>query len=282
MNEKHVLRKYLNENPVLTGLGIVTLYFAFLAAPALTSSKAFGGDTTRSPTEAPAGQLPWEIALAVSVIAIVAFLGWVRESRLLSRPAWGGLWYTVIPGLIILAFLGISFVGGMQNQAGFNDVLARGSLQEAFLLAIFVAIFEEVLFRGILLHGLEKRLGAVAALLVSSALFGAMHYVNWVEGQDLASTHTQVVHAALAGFLYGAITLRTRSLWPGILLHALWDFTVFANSALLGDMAALAPTDGAASDLRGGMIAFILQNFEPIFGLLALLGWYRWSRRSNA
>lgn len=276
------MRRYLNKHPALTALVIVAVYFMLLAAPAITSSSAFGGDASRSPTEAPSGQLPWEIALAVSVIVIVLILGWGREARLTSRPAWGGLWYAVVPGLTMLAFLGISFVGGMQNEEGFTVVMASGMLQQIFLLVIFVGIFEEVLFRGILLHGLEGWIGAVGALLVSSVLFGAMHYVNWIEGQNLAATHAQVIHAALAGFLYGAIALRTRSLWPGIFLHALWDFTVFANGALLGDMASLAPTDGGDENPVGGIFAFGIQNFEPIFGLLALFGWYRWSRRTEA
>jgi membrane protease YdiL (CAAX protease family) len=256
-------------------------YFLILAWPALSSSAAFGGDPSRTPQSAPTNQLPLEIGLALSVLAIVFILGWGREARVTSRPAWGGLWYFLPPALITFGILGVGILSATQDDyLGFVAMMASNLMASILVLVIFVGIFEEVLFRGIVLHGLEVRTGPIAALLLSSFLFGSMHYVNWIGGQDLISTHKQVLHAGLSGLLYGAITLRCRSIWPAAALHAFWDFTVIINGALLGGVPGQLDQEASPDGLGGMAFAFAFQNFEPILGVITLLGWYRWSRRA--
>jgi membrane protease YdiL (CAAX protease family) len=74
---------------------------------------------------------------------------------------------------------------------------------------VVVPATEELLFRGLLLPGLEARHGTMNALLGSALLFGAIHF-DW---PGFAS-------AAVAGLLLGAIRIRTGSLWPCLLAHA--------------------------------------------------------------
>ncbi|WP_158263637.1 CPBP family intramembrane glutamic endopeptidase [Aliiruegeria haliotis] len=219
-----------------------------------------------------------EILLAASAVAIVFLLGWARQARLTSRPAWSGFWYVLVPTMITLVMFGAAVLIASQGEADFSALISSGLPQSILLLVLFVGVFEEVLFRGILLHGFELRIGPVAALFASSFVFGISHYVNWINGQSLAATHPQVIHAGLSGILYGAIALRTRSVWPGVLLHALWDFVVTMNHALIGDTfgtAADPTTSGAFVQVFG----FLLRHFEPILGLIALAGWFRWQRR---
>nr|WP_238941559.1 CPBP family intramembrane glutamic endopeptidase [Jannaschia sp. Os4] len=229
-----------------------------------------------NPQSAPVSQVPLEVALAVSVVGLVLLLGWGRSARVTSGPAWGGLWYAVPPALVTLGLLAVGVSVVTEGGGDLGAVLASGLIQQVLILVVLVGIFEEVLFRGVVLHGLERRIGPVAALLASSALFGAMHYVNWVNGQSLCATHAQVVHAGLSGLLYGALALRTRSVWPGAALHALWDFVVTANGAFLGSAFGDAPP-GADEPESLPMLA--LHYFEPILGLVVLAGWWRWHRR---
>ena len=70
------------------------------------------------------------------------------------------------------------------------------------------AIFEEALFRGVLLHAAPPW----AALPLSSLLFGLAH------GPDAFA-----LPLALLGWCLGLVTLRARSLLPAILLHALFN-----------------------------------------------------------
>lgn len=276
------LLDHLRRAPLLVAFGVILLYFLILAAPSLLSSASFGGDPSKTPQSLPKNQLPLEIGISASVLLIVFLLGWGRDARVTSQPSWSGFWYVLPPAVITLLILGIGAMTASQQGVDAVFLLTSNLVMKTLLLVIFVGVFEETLFRGIVLHGLEIRFGPVIALLGSSVLFGAMHYVNWVGGQDLLSTHRQVIHAGLSGILYGAIALRCRSIWPGVFLHSLWDFTVFANGAL----GAANPVQGDQVTTSEGFIAtifvFLLRYFEPILGLIALFGWFRWSRRSQS
>ena len=271
----------LRRAPLLVAFGVILLYILILAAPSLLSSASFGGDPSKTPQSLPKNQLPLEIGLSASVLLIVFLLGWGRDARVRSKPSWSGLWYVVPPALITMFIFGIGVVTASQQGVDAAFLLTSNLVLTTLLLVIFVGVFEETLFRGIVLHGLEIRFGPIIALFGSSVLFGAMHYVNWVEGQDLLSTHQQVIHAGLSGILYGAIALRCRSIWPGVFLHSLWDFTVFANGAL----GAGNPVQGDQVTTSEGFVAtifvFLLRYFEPILGIIALFGWFRWSRKSK-
>jgi len=79
------------------------------------------------------------------------------------------------------------------------------------LLAIFVAPFcEEVLFRGFLFTGLLPSMSLPWAAILSAFIFAAAH-------NDLPSFPVLFC----IGLLLALLRWRTRSLWPGILLHAL-------------------------------------------------------------
>jgi membrane protease YdiL (CAAX protease family) len=89
---------------------------------------------------------------------------------------------------------------------------------------MLVGFSEELMFRGILLQGLLSRLSIWPAIWVTSALFGAVHVLNvFITGELLASM-IQAVAAFMSGMMFMAIRIRSGSLWPAIVYHALWDF----------------------------------------------------------
>jgi hypothetical protein len=82
----------------------------------------------------------------------------------------------------------------------------------------FVALPEEIFFRGILLNLLEKKMGTRAALIVSSAIFGLAHFnkravFNW----------RYVILAAIAGVFYGRSYLANRRILSAGVTHATVD-----------------------------------------------------------
>lgn len=82
----------------------------------------------------------------------------------------------------------------------------------------FVALPEEIFFRGILLTLLEKTFGTRTALLVSSAVFGLAHFnkravFNW----------RYVILAAIAGVFYGRSYLANRRILSAGVTHATVD-----------------------------------------------------------
>ncbi len=83
----------------------------------------------------------------------------------------------------------------------------------------FIAMPEELFFRGLLLNLLERRLGTRRALAVTAILFGLAHfnkraaYFNW----------RYVILAAIAGVFYGRAWLDRRRLLPSSITHATVD-----------------------------------------------------------
>ncbi len=85
---------------------------------------------------------------------------------------------------------------------------------------IFIAIPEELFFRGLLMNLLQTRWSPTAALLVSSVLFGLSHFnkgalFNW----------RYVLLATLAGIFYGRAWRHQRRILASALTHALVDVT---------------------------------------------------------
>jgi uncharacterized protein len=86
-----------------------------------------------------------------------------------------------------------------------------------FFLFLFAAANEEALVRGFAFQALEHNMGAVAAVSITSALFGLMHLQN--DDVTLFSTFNTI----LAGVWLGIAYLLTRSLWLATALHYSWN-----------------------------------------------------------
>jgi hypothetical protein len=112
----------------------------------------------------------------------------------------------------IAAAIGIYRVTGEGDWTGLLPALLGPT--------IFAAVSEEILFRGVLFRWLEGFGGSWAALLLTSAFFGAAHFAN-----PNASLIAAVGIAFEAGVLLGGAYMLTRSLWLPMGIHAAWNFT---------------------------------------------------------
>lgn len=84
-----------------------------------------------------------------------------------------------------------------------------------FVFALTPAVCEEFLFRGFVLSSLHKMSG-VWAVVFSSLLFGLMHVLT----SNVLAVE-RLLPSTFMGLILGFIALRTGSLWPGIVVHAL-------------------------------------------------------------
>jgi uncharacterized protein len=93
----------------------------------------------------------------------------------------------------------------------------------AFLkVAVIAPIVEELIFRGLILHGLRKNYTATTAIFISALLFSLFHLNPW-----------QMPATFVLGLLLGWIMLRTRNIILAILGHSLNNFLVLLNNYLL-------------------------------------------------
>jgi uncharacterized protein len=116
--------------------------------------------------------------------------------------------------------------GTRQDVSAFSDLEGNVGLLGVYLVASWVlaAFCEEAAFRGYLLTRLTDVLGrgrlqVVAAVLMSSVLFGLLHTEQGVVG---------VIASALAGMVLGLLRYRCRTLWAPVLAHGFDDTIGFA------------------------------------------------------
>jgi len=124
---------------------------------------------------------------------------------------------------LVAGFAVFSVAVGVAAVIGVYHVNGRGDLSQLLpaliASALFPAVNEELLFRGILFRWLEEWGGSWVALLLTSALFGCAHLLN-----PNASPIAAVGIAFEAGVMLGAAYMLTRSLWLPMGLHAAWNF----------------------------------------------------------
>ena len=87
-------------------------------------------------------------------------------------------------------------------------------------MGIATAVFEEVLFRGILFRLMEEKLGSYFALIISGFLFGFAHLVN----KD--STFFTGLEISIMSVFIIAAYMYTRSLWFTIAIHFAFNFAI--------------------------------------------------------
>jgi hypothetical protein len=88
-----------------------------------------------------------------------------------------------------------------------------------FTIAFTVAVFEEILIRGIVFRIIEEKFGSYISLLISAIIFGALHLLN--PNSTLISGLCVGIEA---GLLLGAAYIYTRNLWFPIAMHFAWNF----------------------------------------------------------
>jgi uncharacterized protein len=99
------------------------------------------------------------------------------------------------------------------------DLPAAGSVFSALLVTFFfVAIPEELFFRGLLQNLLEARLGRMGSLGLSAAIFGLSHY-----NKPLPFNWRYVLLATIAGVFYGRAWSDHRRLLSSATTHTLVD-----------------------------------------------------------
>lgn len=125
----------------------------------------------------------------------------------------------------------IAFFAGVANA---NHPAALPAIGFVAINTLFVGVSEELAFRGVLWGGARQALPFWPAVLLISALFGGVHLLNAFITGDIVAAGIQTLNACLSGFGYLAMRIRTRSLFPIMIGHWLWDLSVFISSPAPG------------------------------------------------
>jgi uncharacterized protein len=123
----------------------------------------------------------------------------------------------VLKGLAILAWIKVT--GDTNNvQDAYGDG-ARGGLLSLVLSTMFIAVFspfgEELLYRGIVTNAL-LRYGPFVGVVGSTVIFALMHGINNI-----------FPAAVVAGLATAEIFRRSGSIWPGFVVHVVFNLPSF-------------------------------------------------------
>ena len=161
--------------------------------------------------------------IVVALLSLLTYAVFVRyyEKRIITELSVKGIGKNLSIGICLGVVLQSLTILVIFLNKGFTVVSVNSILfiLPSLTMAFTSAIFEEILFRGIIFRITEEKLGSYWALLISAIIFGAMH---------LANPHSTVV-AALglaiqAGLLLAAAYIFTRNLWFPIAIHFAWNF----------------------------------------------------------
>ncbi|HOJ72917.1 MAG TPA: ABC transporter permease subunit/CPBP intramembrane protease [Phycisphaerae bacterium] len=102
-----------------------------------------------------------------------------------------------------------------------SQLAAAPLWQVVLLLAVVPAVCEELFFRGFLLSGLAQGLRKGSAIILAGLVFGIFHFIM-----------DRVPVTALLGICLGYVCWQARSIWPGILFHALHNGLLMVLNAV--------------------------------------------------
>jgi membrane protease YdiL (CAAX protease family) len=188
----------------------------------------------RNMPTAAGGLLPPEQGIPLYALMIAAALTaawWMlnvfdqRSFRTLGlsfEPSW---WRELLLGFSVGATLiaAVGAAGAVSGAVRWRVAPESSGFAEFFVLGamlLLAAAWEEIIFRGYLFQRLVESVGALWAVALLAALFGAVHIPN------PAATPLSTANTALAGILLAVAYLKTRALWMPIGIHFAWNWVM--------------------------------------------------------
>ena len=135
-----------------------------------------------------------------------------------GRRWWEGMVWGALAPLVTFAMIVAAGAARADGLALSGAALAKAAVLW-FLVMILLGLFEELLIRGYALEALSRGTGFWPAAIITSVIFGALHYFtkpmeNWVDATTVA----------LIGLFLCFTIRRTGNLWFAIGFHTGFDY----------------------------------------------------------
>ncbi len=197
-------------------LGLIVCFIAFILAQQVT-----GKILDLTPANKNLRNLIKGIISSIAVVGTYIYFFRKYEKRKVTEFSNKGMGNYILIGIGIGALLQCLTILVIIANGGFEIVSVNpvSDMIIPFTVAFSVAIFEEILIRGIIFRILEEKLGSYISLIITAIIFGALHLAN--PNSTLLSGLCVGIEA---GFLMGAAYIYTRNLWFPIAIHFAWNF----------------------------------------------------------
>lgn len=110
-------------------------------------------------------------------------------------------------------------------------VMYTGSFLLVCLQQVATGFWEEAASKGVLMSGMLRKWkgsirGRIGMVFLSGLLFGAVHILNFVFGNDIVACLWNSLYAGAFGVFVAAIYLYSESLLFCMILHTVWDIVI--------------------------------------------------------
>jgi len=196
------------------------------------------------------------------VIVLLWRVGWLEAAGLARLGGWRS-WLPVLLPLVYMALVAVYVYTGDLRA----DVPDRRLAGAVTLDMLAVGLFEETVFRGVVLHALllgwgRSRWGIAGSLTLSSLLFGLLHMLNLLAGKAIREALEQGLSAFVSGLCYGVLVLWAGSIWPAVALHGAVNAAVNVKIASIANY-----KEPAGANARMALLTL------PVLGYVLTLLW---------
>lgn len=209
------------------------------------------------------GALKYGVSLVLGVICVYATEGKLNFS-IQNEKFMKGLFSYGLLGLIC------AIAAAIFSYSSIEHGTTIGIMVGYILYNLMIALSEEVIFRGVILHKfLDKGTNIFRAIIASSTIFGLRHFINLITMPNtMVSTIGQVGFTFMAGFYLCAVYLKTKNIWICVLIHFLEDFSTGLWSVFSDE--ALAATQNQDGSIMQVILLVAVHSIYVIFGVLML------------
>lgn len=133
----------------------------------------------------------------------------------------------------IFVLLIAMLVGGHWQTNTFDTKTTLATITGAVAFyGLATGIVEEIIFRGIIMGCLEKRLNIKAAIVIPSVLFGLLHIFG--NNLDFVSVIQLLIAGSIVGVLFSMIAYESNSIWNNAIVHGVWNMSIIGGVLYIG------------------------------------------------
>lgn len=172
-----------------------------------------------------------EMTIAAGLLAGISFYINQKASDFINKRLYDFKPFYIVVGLVSALILYLVFFAGdrisnlLFNFAGqqvsgiYGNKILLNPVTIGLLLFFIIGPAEEIFWRGFVQDTMMEKFGGNKGWLIASLIYGGVHI--------FALNFMLFMAALICGLFWGYIFKRYKSLWPGIISHAVWDLVIF-------------------------------------------------------
>jgi len=136
-------------------------------------------------------------------------------------------WLTIVPFVLLISLIMNSLIDNQNGSNPLLEIVLNNSNYLSFILlfvttTLLAPLFEEIIFRGILLPTLSRDFGIILGIIVSAFIFALAHL-----------SLGEMPPLFVLGIGLGITRIASGSLLSSVIMHSLWNGLTFFNLFLL-------------------------------------------------